>query len=149
MKQLLYCSRAVKPLSEDAIEDLLVQSRQRNRLIDVTGLLLYGHNRFMQVLEGPEAAVTQLYKKIEYDCRHAEVIKLYEGYCDLRSYKNWSMAYRPMEAPPTGLDKAFIEVRGILDKASPKKKFVRIAPIIRNFYDDALGYAEAESNNIH
>jgi hypothetical protein len=70
---LAYESQASVPLTAPDLLDLLGQSRENNAQSGVTGILLYRHGTFLQVLEGPHAAVDALYATIARDPRHRDV----------------------------------------------------------------------------
>lgn len=91
--RILYSSKTFGHLSETNIAKLLSQSRNNNQLVNVKGILCYSQTDFIQVLEGPENAVLNLYQKILADERHHECQLL--NICLSRRYifKNWSMGY--------------------------------------------------------
>lgn len=61
MIRLLYSSQARPGITEQDIAEILEQSRKNNLDSGITGVLLYGGELFMQVLEGPELAVLKKY----------------------------------------------------------------------------------------
>lgn len=91
---LIYRSEAVKEMSEDDLRILLAQSREHNRRIGITGMLLFFGNKFLQLLEGDREEVTRLYAAISTDRRHKRVITLKEGDATKRIFPNWSMSFR-------------------------------------------------------
>lgn len=96
---ILYVSSAKRLLSEVELAALLESARAHNAECGITGLLLYGDGNFMQLLEGPEAAVTELYERIRCDSRHHMVITIQRETGLPREFADWSMAYRPVDAP--------------------------------------------------
>lgn len=52
MYHLIYTSYAIEPFDEAKLIELLKKARENNRLLDITGMLLYVNGKFMQVLEG-------------------------------------------------------------------------------------------------
>ena len=70
---LIYVSTAVVPMTEGDLVKLLKQSRSRNEQNRITGMLLYKNGHFMQVLEGEEASVMEIFHNIEKDPRHKSV----------------------------------------------------------------------------
>jgi hypothetical protein len=93
---LIYQSRAVVPFTDDELAMLLQQARTHNRQVHVTGLLLHtSDGRFLQILEGDEADVRQLYhENILADPRHYQCLVLGEGSCAERSFADWNMGFR-------------------------------------------------------
>ena len=78
---------------------LLKQSRNKNERLGVTGLLLYDHGTFMQILEGSKETVLGMMQQIEVDSRHQGVKTLEMRKLAKRYYPNWSMAFLDPSAP--------------------------------------------------
>jgi len=95
--RLIYMSTAKNLFTENELEDLMEKSKQNNKKIDVTGLLLTKGKTFIQCLEGEKDNVEELYSKIENDDRHDDVIELIEEEIDSRIFTDWSMGYRNIE----------------------------------------------------
>lgn len=95
--QLLYQSEALLPFDTPELLALLHQSRTHNAAHDITGLLLYtSDGRFLQLLEGEQAAVhTLYYQRIARDPRHFSCRVLREGPCQERTFGAWAMGFRP------------------------------------------------------
>ena len=93
--RLVYASRSLVP--EDRVPDelprILEVARRRNAEQDITGALLFSADGFVQVLEGPMAAVEQTFERIQCDPRHAAVVVLEAGPVAARGFAGWSMAY--------------------------------------------------------
>jgi hypothetical protein len=96
--QIVYVSTAVEHLTKDQLRDLLKASHQRNTKAGITGLLLYKDGNFMQVLEGEEPAVRNLFKKITKDSRHHGIICLLQAPIQHRYFPNSSMAFRDLNS---------------------------------------------------
>jgi len=75
------------------IERILVTARRINMERNVTGALLYSAGCFAQVLEGPLAAVEDIFENIERDRRHRDVTLLHLAPIETRCFARWSMAY--------------------------------------------------------
>ncbi len=93
MVVLSYISMAIPDLNDDALLEVLNVSRDKNKHLEITGMLLYASNCFVQVLEGPKDNIDQLYETIVADSRHYNVIlTLYETIPE-RSFPNWQMGF--------------------------------------------------------
>jgi hypothetical protein len=68
--QLLYISTASRQMLRIDVEQILFTARRMNKANGITGLLISSPARFMQVLEGEEAAVRATYNRICADPRH-------------------------------------------------------------------------------
>lgn len=91
MYRILYISTARTPFTPADVETVLAISRRNNRTVQVTGLLVVGGRRFLQVLEGPEYAVRATFERIKGDPRHFAVVILHEGDIATRAFADWSM----------------------------------------------------------
>lgn len=91
MHRLLYISTTRTPITPALLDDILAASRRRNAAAGITGLLVAGGRRFLQVLEGERAAVEQTFARICDDPRHHAVVRLSEGPIAARNFPNWAM----------------------------------------------------------
>lgn len=90
--QLLYISSVTKDASDQIVSEILAISRRNNAKAGVTGLLLYDGKRFLQALEGDEAAVSTTYERIKLDSRHRGIVLLSSKIVEARCFGDWSMA---------------------------------------------------------
>lgn len=89
----------------DQIRSILEHSRRNNARVDVTGALLFNGERFAQVLEGEQAAVQQIFERIQCDPRHDNVRVLQFEPVSERGFDDWAMAYIGKAGrEPSGLD---------------------------------------------
>lgn len=70
-----------------------MQAQALNERRHVTGVLVYGDGQFMQVLEGEEKIVRDLYARIAQDKRHHNIFKLADKAIATRTFPDWSMAF--------------------------------------------------------
>jgi hypothetical protein len=97
---LVYLSRAVRPMTDADLIGLLRQCRANNVAAGVSGLLLYRDGRFMQALEGPRAAVMDLYARVMRDPRHTEVTSLIKFKAQDRGFADWAMGFANVDLVP-------------------------------------------------
>jgi CheY-like chemotaxis protein len=97
--QLLYYSQATSSPSEAELYALLSQARQANAARQITGVLVYQHGHYIQVLEGPEAEVRALYARIQQDPRHTRVTTISEVTDCPRYLGHWRMALGQASVP--------------------------------------------------
>jgi hypothetical protein len=102
MIHIVYMSRAVRPLTDQELQDLLNQCRHENAQHEVTGVLFYSHGNIAQLIEGDPETLEPLFEKIARDGRHSHVRKLIDKPIKERSFPDWSMAFHPIE--PAGFD---------------------------------------------
>lgn len=93
MIQVSYVSRVSEPLSAEQLLELLLQCRNNNRALGITGMLLYGNGTFLQAIEGDQSVIDPLVEKISTDPRHAQVQILHRKTIPARQYADWSMGF--------------------------------------------------------
>ena len=98
MIQLAYVSSTKGLLTVDAIEKILVVSREKNRKLGITGMLLYKGGNVLQVLEGEREEVVALFEVIRKDERHGAIIKLYQTNIKERDFPEWTMGFHELNA---------------------------------------------------
>lgn len=108
--RLTYLSQPVKPFTDEDFDDIESKSIAANNARDVTGLLIVHDDRILQILEGREAAVRELYAKIEADRRHT-ITKLVSTVEDEeRLLLTWSMVVRKMTGIPEEISAQYIQL---------------------------------------
>lgn len=118
---LLYVSCAPHLVSEDSLLEILETSRRNNLERAITGMLLYVEGNFMQVLEGPRAAVLDIKETIERDPRHHTVIEILNLPISERIFAEWSMGFRRAdraELDDSGMNR-FLEARPSVEETDP------------------------------
>lgn len=90
MKQLIYRS---EPFGFDKamLAGILVQARRNNARDDITGALICRQDLYLQLIEGPGAAIDTLYARIAADDRHLDVRLLLIDEVDERMFPAWAM----------------------------------------------------------
>lgn len=99
LQQLVYQSKATVPFSVDQLQHLLRPWRTHNRAQCISGLLLYGDDDIIQVIEGPVESVHALYQTIAADARHYDVVILSDGPIQERAFAEWSMGFGALDEP--------------------------------------------------
>lgn len=111
---LIYASKVTDQLyNEDGVVDIAKKASQKNETLNVTGVLYFDNNYFLQCLEGSRSTVNKLYSTIVDDPRHSDVLLLQYGEINTRSFSDWGMGL----ALPTK------SKRPLLLKYSPNKHF--------------------------
>ena len=82
--QLIYTSKPVSQLTEESMIDILVGAQKYNQDEGVSGFLLYSPEKLIQLIEGDELNVEDLYQKIKKDRRHADIAVQYFGFANKR-----------------------------------------------------------------
>jgi hypothetical protein len=92
--QLTYASR---PFGFDAamLSGILLDARRCNTRDGITGLLICRADLYLQLLEGPEAAVDAAYRRIGADDRHMDLRLLTRRTVTDRLFPAWAMRDDP------------------------------------------------------
>jgi hypothetical protein len=93
MFELIYCSNIRPNVEHSQINDILKESLLFNEANDITGCLIFYNNEFIQILEGEEKVILELYGRIQTDSRHHNVTLLVKSNKKERSFKDWNMAF--------------------------------------------------------
>ena len=109
MKQHYYASSAKHSFSDSELEALLARARETNATHDVTGLLIYAKGAFIQVIEGPEAAIDMVCKRIGNDTRH-QILMRSERQIQMRQFSDWTMGFVRLKPQATKALKAYSEI---------------------------------------
>lgn len=91
---LIYVSSGTARLTATEIEEILTKARRNNKSKGISGMLLYKEGNFLQVLEGPEKAVTDLLGSIRSDPRHTGMLVLHRERIRIRRFQDWAMAFK-------------------------------------------------------
>lgn len=94
LTQLIYASQPFG-FDEGMLNGILSDARRCNLRDDVTGALICRSDVYLQLLEGPEAAVDAAFSRISTDDRHQEVLRLSRETVSERLFPGWSMRDDP------------------------------------------------------
>jgi hypothetical protein len=100
MISMLYLSTATEPFPASEVTALVQKAQETNARLGITGLLLFKSQQFMQLLEGDDDQVADLYARITADPRHRDVKLLLNTPTMTRHFPEWAMAYRPINGDP-------------------------------------------------
>jgi len=101
LTRLIYASRSTENTAADLAESvraILAKSIQNNRLADITGFLVCGADRFLQLLEGPAGEVARTFERIRQDPRHADMTVIAIIPAERRMFRDWNMAQHEVTA---------------------------------------------------
>ena len=95
---LVYASHLKDGFGANDIKQIVEASQKNNAKVDVSGMLVFDTEYFLQCLEGSRSAVNNLYMYILRDTRHTNVMLLDYKEIDKREFAHWSMGYIPNTA---------------------------------------------------
>lgn len=108
LKSVTYVSRASLDFTESDLIAILATARHTNALEGITGLLVFNGVKFLQIVEGSEAAVDGLIDRLRDDPRHTGLEVRDERWVARRSFPEWSMELAEVDTEVltsrTGLD---------------------------------------------
>ncbi|WP_324680062.1 BLUF domain-containing protein [Hymenobacter sp. GOD-10R] len=111
MHQIIYMSTASWSMTDAELAQLLRQAQQGNERGGITGALVYSNGQFMQIMEGEQAALEELYAQLGQDRRHQGLFKLADRPIPVRRFSEWSMGFQVVSPA------AFEQLRGYVAPA--------------------------------
>jgi hypothetical protein len=93
--RLIYVSEPVGSVNKDSLEAIHNTARLANSLRDLTGMLVFDHQHYLQVIEGTRESVSQLLCNIMADKRHTRVVVISFQEISRRLFPEWSMEFVP------------------------------------------------------
>lgn len=134
MYQLVYVSSACADISEDDLQDILCRARKTNRVLGISGMLVYLDGCFLQVLEGRRECVRDLYARIETDRRHCGAKVLIETDIAKPAFPDWSMGFRKASRDDLYMAGFFALTRRALEGRIGLADAKILRTIIKTFY---------------
>jgi len=98
LMRLIYASEASQPFGPGEFDALLASARRGNTRRSLTGLLVFDHRTFLQVLEGEAERVSEVFCRIAADPRHRRVLILEAREVAERLFGDWSMGFAAADA---------------------------------------------------
>ncbi len=123
MFRLIYVSTAKFGLAESDLSNILEEATTANAQRGITGVLLFNGLNFLQMLEGKQPDVREVFQRIVRDSRHASVVTILQEAADEPVFPDWSMQLktRPSTANPgfgKGTDFSDVTERGMPEHLS-------------------------------
>lgn len=88
---IIYRSHAHNSISSTSFMEMVELANAHNSKRGVTGILLFNGVHFLQLLEGPQAQVNEIYSKICSDTRHFNIVELLNDVAPFRRFANAGM----------------------------------------------------------
>ncbi len=92
-------SYATHKLSQRNLLDLLHEARGYNSIDSITGLLILYKQTFIQIIEGENKKIQDLFSRISKDTRHNSIKVLLEEDVKERLFLEWSMGCLELQDP--------------------------------------------------
>ncbi|MET4692813.1 BLUF domain-containing protein [Endozoicomonas lisbonensis] len=93
MHLIIYTSRYTGEASQitDDLRTITQTAKNNNPALNITGLLFYHNQQFMQIIEGEKPDLEGLMKVVTADPRHKEVIRIVDQEVPERGFSDWNM----------------------------------------------------------
>lgn len=146
---LIYISTASKEIDDSDLDSILEASVRHNTSNDVTGLLLFVGNRFIQVLEGQEVAIIETLERITKDPRHTDLVVLERTAIPSRSFDRWSMGFHSLTSDEINSKPGFVAfLEPDFDASSIGAKQGIALRMLREFVRVAKSRADRSSHSV-
>lgn len=93
--RLIYASKISSAFEIEHVKDIVEKATRRNIKNDITGLLCFNRNYFLQCIEGERSVVNETFNKICADERHERVTMMSYDEIKEREFTDWAMEYVP------------------------------------------------------
>jgi len=93
IRRMAYVSRPVSDLAVTEIPRIVAVARAHNARDGLTGVLVYTGADFAQLIEGPEAAVANVWARIAADERHLDISIILDETDHHPWFPDWRMGY--------------------------------------------------------
>ena len=139
MIQIVYESEASASFRAQDLVDIIEIARSANPARHITGMLIFHEGRFVQVIEGPQTNVLELYQHIQSDPRHTDIWRLARLSIEERVFARWSMGLLTKDNMPERLVDSLRDFREVACRlkqaaaANPDGDSAYTARLVRGF----------------
>lgn len=91
MRLMVYTSVATDAMDQADVFTIVQKSAHNNMSRDITGFLIYGEGRFLQLIEGEEANLRHLLAILKTDPRHKGINVVVDEPIAQRRFGRWRM----------------------------------------------------------
>ncbi|MBF0266397.1 MAG: BLUF domain-containing protein [Gammaproteobacteria bacterium] len=149
IKRIIYTSDASPSFNEKYLPQLVESCQKQNTELGVSGILLYGTGKFLQVLEGDETEIDNIFIRILKDERHQNIIVIEENTIKKKDFENWSMGFSLFNSNELNESLSSIETAELSEKALSTFR-VSDSAISNNIKDILYGFRDSLlSQNYH
>jgi hypothetical protein len=93
LRRMAWSSVPSPSFSAAHLNEIVAPSRRNNERNDLSGMLLFTGAHFLEILEGDESALDELWPCLERDKRHCDLVRIGDELCADRWFPEWMMAY--------------------------------------------------------
>lgn len=128
---LLYISEKSPSFQESDLRDIITKSAAKNKVKNLTGILIHNGDFFIQLLEGKKENVINLFNIISQDKRHTHIRNLMTFQESSRIFPHWSMGLVEGLQHPHTIQELIPLLHGDILKVDSSKK--RVITILKKF----------------
>ena len=93
LKTICYISDSRINKSITDFNNLIEKAKINNAKNNITGILVYRNNNFLQVFEGSPETVDTIFDKIRMDQRHQNIFKIIDTSIDQRIFEDYNFGF--------------------------------------------------------
>lgn len=93
IKTICYISDSLEHECLDKLKALYVKAKSNNLTHNITGVLIYKNQNFLQVLEGEDIKVDKTFNRIKSDSRHKNIFKVINTSIDERIFEDYNFGF--------------------------------------------------------
>jgi len=93
LRRLAWSSVPSPSFSVARLNEIVARSRRNNERNHVSGMLLFTGTNFLAILEGEGADLDHLWRRLEDDGRHRDLLRIGYDLCGRRMFPEWMMGY--------------------------------------------------------
>ena len=93
LKTICYISDSRINKSITDFNNLIEKAKINNAKNNITGILVYRNNNFLQVFEGSPETVDTIFDKIRMDQRHQNIFKIIDTSIDQRIFQDYNFGF--------------------------------------------------------
>jgi len=124
----------------NVLKDISKKAKINNKKLNITGLLFYHNQRFVQVIEGEKDDLENLLSTIEKDDRHKNIQRIVDEETKKQGFNEWNMdSFNLSEKDSIDSDE-LINIGNAV-----KKVFTLDSAILTSFYKTLLSTHELKS----
>jgi len=75
------------------LNEIIAPARRNNERNHISGMLLFTGANFLEILEGGELDLRDLWLRLERDRRHCDLLRIGDDLCRERWFPEWRMGY--------------------------------------------------------
>ncbi|GAA4932754.1 hypothetical protein GCM10023314_01410 [Algibacter agarivorans] len=93
IKTICYISDSLEHECLDKLKAMYLKAKANNLKHNITGILIYKNQNFLQVLEGEEIKVDETFNRIKSDSRHKNIFKVINTSIDERIFEDYNFGF--------------------------------------------------------